>query len=271
VRRVLCDQDSRAGTPEKDVKTALTIAGSDPTGGAGLQADLKVFRSFGVHGISVTSAITAQNTEGVDSIFPVEKEPLEKQIRILLSDIKPHAFKTGMLYSRWAVEIVADIIKAFSLGNLVLDPVTISSSGMNLVDEGTLDSIREKLFPLSKIITPNIYEAAVLTGIMIEDRNSMNEAARSLKKMGPDIVVITGGHLEEIAVDLYYDGEFHAVEGEKIKGEYHGTGCAFSAAVTALIALGHTPLESVRKAKEFVNGAIKKAFHPGRGMGLLYL
>jgi len=253
------------------MKTALTIAGSDPTGGAGLQADLKVFNAFNVHGLCVVSAITAQNTEGVDSIFPVDKDSLEKQLRILLSDIKPYALKVGMLYSKWAVEIVAKVFKEYSLGNLVIDPVTVSSSGMSLVDDGTLDSLRDELFSVSKVITPNIYEASVLTGIMIEDKKSMEEAAKILKDMGPEVVVITGGHLEEIAIDLYYDGGFQSIEGEKIKGEYHGTGCAFSAAVTASLALGHNPLESVRRAKEFVTDAIKKAHHPGRGMGLLNL
>ena len=253
------------------MKTALTIAGSDPTGGAGLQADLKVFNAFNVHGLCVVSAITAQNTEGVDSIFPVDKDFLEKQLRILLSDIKPYALKVGMLYSKWAVEIVAKVFKEYSLGNLVIDPVTVSSSGMSLVEDGTLDSLRDELFPVSKVITPNIYEASVLTGIMINDKNDMENAAKVLKDMGPDVVVITGGHLEEIALDLYYDGGFQSIEGEKIKGEYHGTGCAFSAAVTALLALGHNPFESVRRAKEFVTNAIKKAYHPGRGMGLLYI
>ena len=253
------------------MKTALTIAGSDPTGGAGLQADLKVFNAFNVHGLCVVSAITAQNTEGVDSIFPVDKDSLEKQLRILLSDIKPDALKVGMLYSKWAVEIVAKVFKEYSLGNLVVDPVTVSSSGTTLVDDGTLDSLRDELFPFSKVITPNIYEASVLTGIMINDKNDMENAAKVLKDMGPDVVVITGGHLEEIALDLYYNGDFQSIEGEKIKGEYHGTGCAFSAAVTALLALGHNPLESVRRAKEFVTNAIKKAYHPGRGMGLLYI
>src|SRR4030042_282461 len=213
------------------MKTALTIAGSDPTGGAGLQADLKVFRAFEVHGLSVVSALTAQNTESVDSIYPVDRDFLEKQLRILLSDIRPDATKTGMLYSRWAVEIVAEMLKEYPLNNLVIDPVTVSSSGMSLVDDGTLDAIREKLFSFSKVITPNIYETSVLTGIMIDDKNNMENAARALKDMGTEAVVITGGHLEEIALDLYYDGEFHSIEGEKIKGEYHGTGCAFSAAV----------------------------------------
>ncbi|MFH0933057.1 MAG: bifunctional hydroxymethylpyrimidine kinase/phosphomethylpyrimidine kinase [Nitrospirota bacterium] len=253
------------------MKIALTIAGSDPTGGAGLQADLKVFRAFEVLGLSVVSAITAQNTEGVDSLLPIERDFLEKQLHTLLSDMRPDAIKIGMLFSSWAVELVAEIIKEYSLSNLVIDPVTVSSSGMPLAENGTLDALREILFPLSKLITPNIYEASVLTGVTIENKKNMEEAAKILKDMGPEVVVITGGHLEEIALDLYYDGEFHAVEGEKIKGEYHGTGCAFSAAITASLALGHTPLESVRRAKEFINKAIKKAYYPGKGMGLLYI
>ncbi len=253
------------------MKIALTIAGSDPTGGAGLQADLKVFKAFNVHGLSVVSAITAQSTEGVDFLFPVGEEPFKKQLSVLLRDIKPDALKLGMLYSKRAVEIIGETVKNFSLKNLVIDPVTISSSGMSLVDNGALDSMRDILFPFSKVITPNIYEASILSGIMIGNEENMKEAAKILKDMGPEVVVITGGHLEEIALDLYYDGEFHAIEGEKVRGEYHGTGCAFSAAVTALIALGHSPLESVRRAKEFVGNAIKKAYHPGRGMGLLNL
>jgi hydroxymethylpyrimidine/phosphomethylpyrimidine kinase len=253
------------------MKTALTIAGSDPTGGAGLQADLKVFRAYNIHGLSVVSAITAQNTEGVYSIVPVDRDPLEKQLHTLLSDIKPDALKIGMLYSKWAVEAVSSGIKRYLLSNLVIDPVSVSSSGTSLVDNGTFDLIKNRLFPFSRIITPNIYEASVLTGIVVENRDGMEEAARALKKMGPEIVVITGGHLNKIAIDLYYDGEFHLLESEKIKGEYHGTGCAFSASLTALLALGHAPLECVRKSKEFVNNAIKKAYHPGRGMGLLNL
>ncbi len=253
------------------MKTALTIAGSDPTGGAGLQADLKVFRAFDVHGLTIMSAVTAQNTVGVESVLPVEKDFLKIQLHTLLSDIRPHAVKLGMLYSTWAIELVAGAIKEYSLSNLVIDPVTVSSSGKTLVADGTLDSIREKLFPLAKVITPNIYEASVLTGLRIEERKDMEEAAKILKDMGTEVVVITGGHLETIALDLYYDGEFHDVESEKIKGEYHGTGCAFSAAITASLALGHVPLESVRRAKEFINNAIRKAYYPGKGMGLLYI
>jgi hydroxymethylpyrimidine/phosphomethylpyrimidine kinase len=253
------------------MKTALTIAGSDPTGGAGLQADLKVFRHFGVYGLSVVSAVTAQNTVGVDSLFPVDRNAFEKQLRILLSDIRPDAVKIGMLYSTWAVDFLAELFSRNEFGNIVIDPVTVSSSGMSLVDEGTLELIRSRLFPSSRVITPNIYEATVLTGVMIEGKGGMEEAARSLKSMGPEVVVITGGHLEGKATDLYFDGTFHLVEGERIKGEYHGTGCAFSSAVTALLAIGHTPFESVRKANEFVRKAMEKAHRPGGGMGLLNL
>ena len=253
------------------MKIALTVAGSDPTGGAGLQADLKVFRAFGVHGLSVVSAITAQNTGCVDSILPVDRYFLEKQLHILLSDIKPDATKTGMLYSRWAVEVVAEILRKYSLDNLVIDPVAASSSGTSLVDSGTLDALREKLFPLSKVITPNIYEASVLTGIMIEDKKDIENAAKALKDIGPEVVVITGGHIEEVASDVYYDGDFHTIEGVKMEGEYHGTGCAFSAAVTALLALDYVPLASVRSAKEFINNAIRESYRPGKGMGLLNL
>ena len=262
--------DNKNFTPT-DMKTVLTIAGSDPTGGAGLQADLKVFRYFGVHGLSVVSAVTAQNTVGVDSVLPVDRNSFEKQLMVLLSDIRPDAIKIGLLYSAWAVDILAELFSESGFRNIVIDPVTVSSSGTALVDEGTLDLIRSKLFPLSRIITPNIYEAAVITGIMIEETRGMEEAARSLKSMGPEVIVITGGHLKGKAADFYFDGSFHVIEGEKINGEYHGTGCAFSSAVTALLALNHTPLESVRKAKEFVRDAMKKAYYPGRGMGLLNL
>lgn len=254
------------------MKSALTIAGSDPTGGAGLQADLRVFRAFGIHGLSVTAALTAQNTEGVSSVIPVDKDFFEEQIDVLLSDITPNAVKTGMLYSRWAIEIISDRIKKHSLKNLVVDPVTVSSAGKSLAENGTLDAIREQLFPLARVITPNIYEASVLTGVNIENVTDMEEAVKRLKEMGPENVIITGGHLERLALDLYYNGsDFHRVESQKSEGEYHGTGCVFSAAIAASLALGHTTLESARRAKEFIDYAIRRSYHLGKGMGLLNL
>ena len=252
------------------MKSVLTIAGSDPTGGAGLQADLKVFRALGVHGLSVPAALTAQNTSGVGSLLSVDRDFFLAQIDLLLDDITPDALKTGMLYSEWTVEAVADRIVKHSLANLVIDPVTVSSSGTSLVEEGTLDRIRDLLFPLSEVITPNIYEASVLTGIHVEDENDMEKAARRLKETGPKVVIVTGGHLERLTLDLYFDGtNFYRLEGPKIKGKYHGTGCAFSATIAACLSLGHTPLEAARRAKEFVTEAIKKSYHLGKGMGLL--
>lgn len=252
------------------MKTALTIAGSDPTGGAGFQADLKVFRAFGVHGLSIPAALTAQNTVGIKEVLPVDGIFFEKQMDALLEDMRPDALKTGMLYKSGTIEIIAKKIREYSLKNLVIDPVTVSSSGTSLAEQGVLDSIREKLFPLSEVITPNIYEASVLAGMNIETDKDMEDAAFMLKEMGAKAVVITGGHLEQATVDLYYDGnEFRRIRSSKIPGEYHGTGCAFSAAIAASLALGHAPLESVKKAKDFVTKAIRDAGQPGKGMKLL--
>lgn len=254
------------------MKSVLTIAGSDPTGGAGFQADLKVFRAFGIHGLSVPSVLTAQNTSGIGGISPVDRDFLRVQMNELLRDVRPDASKTGMLYSTWAVDVVAEMIGEHSLENLVVDPVTVSSSGTSLVGDGTLDRIRDVLFPLARVITPNIYEASVYIGMNIENESDMRDAAMRLKELGTEVVVITGGHLERITLDLYFDGsDFHHLEASKIPGEYHGTGCAFSAAIAANLALGLAPLESVRRAKEFVTEAIRKAYHLGRGMGLLNL
>jgi len=253
------------------MKTALTIAGSDPTGGAGLQADLKVFSAFGVHGLTVLSALTAQNSEGVDTLFPVDRDCIERQIHVLLSDIRPHAIKLGMLYKTTTVELVAEVFNKYSLNNLVIDPVTVSSSGMNLVEDDMLDVLIDELFPLSKVITPNIHEASVLAGKEIKDKKDMEDAVKVLKEMGPEVIVITGGHLGETASDLYYDGEVHILEGAKMKGEYHGTGCVFSAVITALLALDHSPLEAVSRAKDFVKNAMEKAYRPGRGMAFLHV
>lgn len=253
------------------MKTALTIAGSDPTGGTGLHADLKVFRAFGIHGCAVVSAITAQSSEGVDSFFPVENDFIGRQLHVLLSDIRPHAVKLGMLYKTTTVKLVAEAFKNYSLNNLVIDPVIRSSSGMNLVEDGMVDALVGDLFPLSRVITPNIDEASLLTGIKIQDKKDMEDAIIILKKMGPEVIVITGGHLNETALDLYYDGEFHVLEAAKMAGEYHGTGCVFSAAITALLALDHSPLEAVRRAKVFIKNALEGAYRPGRGMAFLHL
>jgi hydroxymethylpyrimidine/phosphomethylpyrimidine kinase len=254
------------------MKTALTIAGSDPTGGAGLQADLKVFNSLGVHGLSVAAALTAQNTIGVDAVLPVEARFIEAQLVTLLNDIRPDALKTGMLYSKEAVSVLVKIVRGFGLENLVIDPVSVSSSGRPLIEEGALDILKKELFPLARVITPNIYEASALSGINIGDEKDMEKAAVILSKTGPEVVIITGGHLEDETLDLIYkDGRFHRLRGKKVKGEFHGTGCAFSAALAASLAKGLSSLSAAQKAKEFVHGAILKARSIGKGMKILYV
>lgn len=250
------------------MKKALTIAGFDPTGGAGIQADLKVFHALGVYGLSVVSSLTAQNTEGVRDIMPVPGGFVEKQLVALLSDIIPEATKTGMLYSKSNVEALAYIISKYSLKNIVVDPVIVSSSGKRLIEKNMLTALRNKIFPLCTVITPNIHEASVLTGIDIKNRADMEKAAVCLKGYGPENVIITGGHLEDVAIDVLYDGEFHYMRSRKVMGEYHGTGCTFSAALTAMLAKGYSVPDSAKEAKRFMNRAFKKSFSAGKGMKL---
>jgi hydroxymethylpyrimidine/phosphomethylpyrimidine kinase len=254
------------------MKTALTIAGSDPTGGAGLQADLRVFNSLGVHGLSVTTSLTAQNTVGVDDVLRIDASFIYAQLTTLLNDIRPDALKTGMVYSRDAVAAIARAVKGFKLKNLVIDPVTISSSGKPLMENGALDILRDQLLPLARVITPNISEAAALSGILVRDEKDMEKAAMLLKKAGPEVVVVTGGHLENETLDLVYDGSsFHRLRSKKIKGEFHGTGCAYSAALAAYLAMGSTPVAAAEKAKSFVYEAILKALSIGKGMKILHV
>jgi len=225
---------------------------------------------MGVYGYSIPSALTAQNTKGVDDMQAVDETFFGRELNVLLSDVRPDALKTGMLYTVGIIETVVDAVKQHGLPNLVVDPVTVSSSGMKLVEEGALEVMRDGLFPRARMITPNIYEASLFTGLKVETPEDMEEAARALRDMGPDVVVVTGGHLQDLAVDIYHDGTgLHRVEARKISGEYHGTGCAFSAAITAGLAQGHAPIEAVRRAKEFIHESIKHAFHPGGGMGLM--
>ncbi len=252
------------------MKNALTIAGSDPTGGAGLQADIRVFSRLGVHGLSVTTGLTAQNTHGVDSILSVEASFIEAQLTSLLNDIRPDALKTGMIYSKSAVTVIVRLIRGFDLENLVIDPVTASSSGRPLMEEGTLDLLKNELFSLARVITPNIYEASALSGINVEDENSMEEAALILKKAGPEAVIITGGHLENETLDLiYYGDKFYRLRSKKTPGEFHGTGCVFSAALAAYLAKGSSVINAAESAKAFVHEAIINAYAIGKGMKLL--
>jgi hydroxymethylpyrimidine/phosphomethylpyrimidine kinase len=235
-----------------------------------LQADIRVFSRLGVHGLSVTTALTAQNTNGVDSILGIEACFIDAQLSTLLNDIRPDALKTGMIYTKDAVKVIARLMKGFDLQNLVIDPVTTSSSGRPLMEEGALDLLKNELFPLAKVITPNIYEASALSGFNVEDEEGMEEAAVMLQKTGPEAVIITGGHLENETLDLvYYGGKFYRLRSKKAPGEFHGTGCAFSAAITAYLAKEATIVNAVERAKAFVYEAITHARSIGKGMKLL--
>ncbi|MBS1111947.1 MAG: thiD [Nitrospirae bacterium] len=252
------------------LKIALTIAGSDPTGGAGFQADLKTFKAMGVYGLSIPAVLTAQNTRGVSSIHEVSPEFFSEEIDMLLKDVMPDAVKTGMLYTPEIVERLGQRIRERSLKNIVVDPVTVSSTGVSLAKAGTLNAMKSSLFPLARVITPNIHEAYLLTGMVVHSESDMKDAALRLKDLGPEEVIITGGHLKDRAADLLFNGEeFLFLENERLEGEFHGTGCAFSSALAAGIALGYDVKESAVKAKEFVFNAMKNALLLGKGMKIL--
>jgi len=254
------------------MKIALAIGGSDPTSGAGIQSDLKTFKSFDVYGLSILTSLTAQNTEGIVDIYDLPPNFFRVQLDTLLRDVSPDASKTGMLFSAEIIKIVAEKIRQYSLENLVVDPVIASSTGVPLVKNNALELMKDYLFPLAKVITPNIYEASLFTEINIQDEEDMKKAAARLKEFGSETVIITGGHFKDRATDLLFDGtEFLSFQRQKFDGEYHGTGCVFSSAVTACLALGYDVREASAKANEFVWNAIKSAFSIGKGMKVLDL
>lgn len=255
------------------MKTALSIGGSDPTSGAGVQADLKVFHSLGVYGLTVITAITSQNTTGVKDICPLSQEVVRVQLYTLKEDIKIDAVKTGMLHSSDIVDVVCDFIKDADIANVVVDPVHVSSSGQTLTGRNTLSRAMKRLLPLTRVVTPNTSEASLLSGVKIKDLDSLYEAARKIKTFGVDVVIITGGHFHErdsTSIDFYYDGTvFQKMESPRYSAEYHGTGCVFSSALSAYLCYYDSVLEAVRKAKEFMDKSIQKAFFPGKGMSIL--
>ncbi|MBI4849464.1 MAG: bifunctional hydroxymethylpyrimidine kinase/phosphomethylpyrimidine kinase [Nitrospirae bacterium] len=252
------------------MKIALTIAGSDPSGGAGFQVDLRTFKAMGVYGLSVPSVLTAQNTRGVNSVHELPEDFFTAQLDTLLDDVRPDALKTGMVYTAQNMKIIAEKIKEHSLDNLVVDPIIISSTGVPLIKEEALKAMKDYLLPAAKVITPNINEASALTGMDIQDKSDMKDAAMRLKDYGVQSVIITGGHMKGKAMDLLFDGaEFMSLENKKLEGKYHGTGCVFSAAIAACLALDYGIIEAFIKAKEFTFDAIKSAGSVGSGMKIL--
>lgn len=259
------------GSPEllTDVPRALSIAGSDPSGGAGIQADLKTFLALGVHGMSVIVALTAQNTTGVSAVHEVPDGFIRDQIRDVLTDIGVDAAKTGMLSSRPIVEAVAESVETYQIPNLVVDPVFVAKGGDRLLAEDAVDGLGKLLIPLATVVTPNLYEAGALTGMEVTTAAHMRDAAMRLFEMGPRYVLVKGGHLEGEAVDLLYDGtDFADLAGERIDSVHtHGTGCTLSAAIAAELAKGSGVLEAVTAAKRFVAGAIRHGLAIGKGHG----
>ncbi len=246
---------------------ALTIAGSDSGAGAGIQADLKTFASLGVYGTSVLTAVTAQNTIEVTAIAEVPEEVVIAQIDTVLEDIGAHAVKVGMLSSIPIIQNTADRLEAWGIPHLVVDPVMVSKSGAPLLQPQAVASVKKDLLPFASIVTPNIAEAEVLSGREVKTLDDAREAAKIIHDLGSRIVIVKGGHLEGPVVDLVYDGhEFLPVEGERIDtGNTHGTGCTFSAAITAFLARGIETMEAIRLAKRYIENALRHSYAIGEG------
>jgi hydroxymethylpyrimidine/phosphomethylpyrimidine kinase len=248
--------------------TALTIAGSDPSGGAGIQADLKTFHQFGVYGMSVVTLLTVQNTMRVSSVDPLSADYVERQLDAVLEDIPPQAAKTGALGSPEIIAMMARRAAEF-LFPLVVDPVMISKHGAALLVEPARRTLAEELLPRAFLVTPNLPEAAALAGIDVDDLESMEAAAKRIAGMGPKAVLVKGGHLADDATDiLYHEGRFERFAGPRLDSRHtHGTGCTYSAAITAELAKGVHLAEAVRRAKSFITNAISGAPGLGKGCG----
>ena len=254
------------------IPKAMTIAGSDSGGGAGIQADLKTFSALGVYGSSTLTAITAQNTVGVTMVHEIPIDIIVAQIDAVLSDIGADAVKTGMLASSAIVETVADEMERHQVSRLVVDPVMVAKSGDRLLREDAVEALRTRLIPLAAVVTPNIPEAEALTGLKIETDEDVRRAAEAIVQLGARAVVVKGGHREGPATDLFYDGvrfqEFSAPRIDTVNT--HGTGCTFASAVAAGLAKGLEVVESVELAKDYVTEAIRRSFPVGHGHGPLH-
>ncbi len=246
---------------------ALTIAGSDSSGGAGIQADLKTFAAFGVFGASVITALTAQNTVGVRAISDLEPDFVGAQIDAVADDLQVAAAKTGMLSRAAVIEKVAVHLRAQRIPNLVVDPVMVAASGDVLLESGAISMLRHALFPLATVITPNIAEAEILCGSAIKSVADMEQAARKLVAMGARAALITGGALAGDAVDLFFDGSImRELRAPRVPlGRAHGAGCTLSAAIAAALARGQALESAIEVAKRFVTGALKTAPAIGKG------
>lgn len=256
--------------PDAPVARALTIAGSDSGGGAGIQADLKTFAAFGVYGTSAVTAVTAQNTLGVTDWLAMPERLVAAQVDAVLSDIGADAVKTGMLANAAIIRTVADRLRAHAAERLVVDPVMVAKGGHRLLEEDAVAALVERLLPLATVVTPNIPEAEALTNRRIQTWDDVRGAAAQLIEMGARAVVLKGGHMEgDSATDIYYDGRaYREYTSVRVRSSNtHGTGCTFASAIAAGLARGSSLTDAIALAKSYVTLAIQHAYPVGRGQG----
>jgi len=252
------------------IRRALSIAGSDPSGGAGIQADLKTFQAFGVYGLSVITCVTAQSTTRVHGISGLRPEFIKLQFEAVLSDIGIDGAKTGMLLDRETVQAVAEKIEGSTIHHIVVDPVFISSGGDTLLEEEAIGLLVERLIPLAELLTPNLAEAEKLSGIPVESIEDMKKAAFKIKELGAKAVLIKGGHLKGDPVDLLFDGDrFVQYPGQRLTADVHGTGCTLSAAILSCLLRGQPMDQAVATAKTYVAEAMRHVLRLGKSSGLL--
>jgi len=261
------DHATLPGVPPR----ALTIAGSDSGGGAGIQADLKTFLALQVHGMSAITAVTVQNSVGVSGVYELPAHAVSEQIEAVVADIGVDAVKIGMLSSRGIVEAVAASLRRLGAGPVVVDPVAVSKHGDPLLKRDAADALREQILPLADLVTPNLGEVELFTGIVVRNRADQLDAARAMTAMGPRWVLVKGGHLaaEEDAIDLLYDGEraVEVIHPRLTSTHTHGSGCTLSAAVAASLARGLDMEAAVRSAKAYVTASIAGSYPLGKGIG----
>ncbi len=257
--------------PPELSRTVLTIAGVDPSGGAGIAADLNTIAAYRHHGALVVTSVTAQNTMGIQAIYDLPMEFIATQIESILSDMEVHAVKIGMLGTAQVVSLVAGLIQSLSLRNVVLDPVLRSTSGTALLEKAGVQALREKLIPRVDLVTPNMEEAGILSGLSVTDLPSMKQAARAIHLMGARQVVVTGGHLGQRAIDVLDDGAGSAVfDSTRItSNNTHGIGCTFSTAVACQLARGVPMAQAIDGAKRYVSRAVAHTSKIGKGAGPL--
>ncbi|MGI5948921.1 bifunctional hydroxymethylpyrimidine kinase/phosphomethylpyrimidine kinase [Peptoniphilus sp.] len=252
------------------MKTALTIAGTDPTGGAGVQADLKTFLANGVFGMSAITSVVSQNTMGVTAICDMTPEFLGEELDAVFTDIFPDAVKIGMVSNKDLILKIAEKLKEYRPKNIVLDPVMVATAGSKLISDDAIETLITKLIPLADVITPNIGEAEILADMKINDEKDMEEAAKIIYDRTKVAILLKGGHRTKDANDLIYDGSIKWIKGKRVDNpNAHGTGCTLSSAIAANMAKGMDLEGAIVKAKDYVTGALEDGLDLGKGRGPL--